>query len=151
MRLLTVLGGLLLGSAVTLGIGGVILFIYNLVPNYLIELTAAVVIALVPLSYYVIQGNELATNVSTTLGIIAPISSIVNQVHVAVLLSFGQSLLISVLGLLQFLGFYLFPIAFVVLRIVYRKKIPLYPKADKEPLGKISSTGQSKGANVDND
>jgi hypothetical protein len=148
MRLFNVLGSLLLGSAVTLGAGDVLLFVYSLVPIYLVILTAAVVVALVPLSYYVIHGNKLATNISTALGVIAPISSIVNQVHVAVLLSFGQGLLISVLGLLQFLGFYLFPIVFVVLRIVYRKKIPFYTKTHSQPLVESTGTGQVKSAKV---
>jgi hypothetical protein len=140
MRFVNVLGALLLGSAVTLGIGGVLLFDYDLVPYYLVELTTAVVVALVPLSYYVIHANKLAINISTVLGIIAPISSIMNHSHLDILLAFGQGLLTSVLGLLQFFGFYLFPIVFVVLRIVYRKRLSFILKKRKPIVGSVTGS-----------
>lgn len=143
MRLLNLLAALLLGSSVTLSIGAVLLYVYNLVPDWLIELTALVVVILVPLSNFVIRGNKLAINISTILGVVAPLSSFLNQAHVAVLLAFGQNLLISILGLLQFLGFYLCPIVFVGLRVAYWKRISLYSKSAKQPVKEIANSKQT--------
>jgi hypothetical protein len=117
------LTALLLGSALSLSAGGIILYLTNLVPPILLELTAVAVVVILPLSFLVNRTNLVAINVSTVLGIVAPIISLSTTAHVEVLLSFGQNRLLSVLGLLQFLGFYLFPITFVIVRVAYRKKI----------------------------
>jgi hypothetical protein len=139
LKIINVLSGLLLGSALCLSAGGMLLYSKNLVPPFLLELTAAAVAVIVPLSFFVYKKNLASINLSTLLGVIAPFTSISTPAHIAVLLSFGQNLLLSVLGLLQFLGFYLFPISFVIVRMVYRKKISYEAKAENQNLNDIVS------------
>jgi hypothetical protein len=117
------LSGLLLGSALSLSLGGIILFEEKLVAPILIELTAVAVAIILPLSFFVYKRKIVAINVSTALGILAPIISLSTPAHIAVLQSFGNSILFSILGVLQFLGFYLFPLSFVIIRIFKLKKI----------------------------
>jgi hypothetical protein len=119
----SVLSLLLLGSALSLSIGSILLLTEKLVPTVLVELTAVAVVVILPLSFLVYRRNILAINISAALGIVAPVVSLSTPAHIAVLLSFGQNLLLSVLGLLQFLGFYLFPVSFVIIRVVYRNEI----------------------------
>ena len=123
MNIVKLLSALLIGSALSLSIGGFLLYAYNQVPMFLIDLTLGAVIALYILAYFVSKGKMLAINVSTILGVIAPILSASTPAHIGVLGDFGRSWLITAEGLLQFLGFYAFPIAFVVLRIVCHKRL----------------------------
>jgi hypothetical protein len=122
-QLLKVLSGLLIASALSLGVGGIFLYVYALVPNILVETTLVAVIILLLISYPVSRRNMLAVNISTILGIIAPIISLVTPAHVSVLEQIWNGGLIAFLGVLQLLGFYIFPLAFVVLRIVYHGKL----------------------------
>lgn len=135
MRITNVLTGLLIASAISLGIGGTLLYGYSLVPNYLVELTGVVVVILFVLSFFVYKANTMVINVGTVLGVIAPAFSISTPAHVEVLESFGSSALISLLGLLQFLGFFLFPITYVVLRLAYRNNIASEQKQQQAVLG----------------
>ena len=139
MKITNVLSGLLLGSALCLSAGDILLYSKNLVPPFLVELTAAAVAIIIPLSFFVYKKNLVAINLSTALGIIAPFTSLSTPAHIAVLLSFGQNLLLSVLGLLQFLGFYLFPISFVIMRMLYRREISYEAKAKNQNLMDIPS------------
>ena len=123
MKITNVLAGLLGGSATCLAVGDLFLYGENLVPAILVAITAIAVIVLVPLSVLVYRRNLVAVDVSTILGIVAPLISLSTPSHVAVLLSFGENLLLSVLGALQFFGFYLFPISYVIVRLAYRKRI----------------------------
>jgi hypothetical protein len=118
---------------VSLGVGGIFLFVYNLVQAVLIETTIFAVIVLFILSYFVAKDNMLAINVSTILGIVAPIISYSTPAHVGVLEQIGTGGLISFLGILQLLGFYIFPVVFVLLRIVFHAE-----------LKKIMSNNKSK-------
>ncbi len=123
MNLLKILSILLIGSALSLSIGGIILYAYNQVPIFLVDLTLVAVLVLYVLAYFVSKGKMIALNVSTVLGVIAPILSVTTPAHITILSEFGQNALVSADGLLQFLGFYAFPIVFVILRIAYHKKI----------------------------
>ncbi|MHB1907321.1 MAG: hypothetical protein ACYCQJ_00465 [Nitrososphaerales archaeon] len=123
MNLFKIESSLLLGSAISLSIGGFLLYAYSLVPAWLLELTAMAIVILLPLAYLVSKRNMLALNISTILGVVAPIVSASTPSHLAVLFSFGQDLLLSFLGLLQIFGFYLFPIIFVVLRLTFWKNL----------------------------
>ncbi len=122
-QLLKVLSGLLIASALSLGVGGIFLYAYALVPSILVETTVVAVIVLLLISYPVSKGNMLAINISTILGIIAPIISLATPAHVGVLEQIGRGGLIAFLGVLQLLGFYIFPFAFVLLRLVYHGKL----------------------------
>jgi hypothetical protein len=124
MKISSVLGLLLVGSAITLSAGAIILMLENLVPEILVELTAVAVAVILPLSFLVgRRRNIVAINISTGLGIVAPLVSLATPAHLAVLASFGQNTVLSILGGLQFLGFYLFPLAFVIIRLAFRNKI----------------------------
>ncbi|MGA2874110.1 MAG: hypothetical protein ABSE82_01115 [Nitrososphaerales archaeon] len=123
LQLKSTLSILLLLSAVSLSVGGYLLYLHSLVPLYLVETTLVAVIILYILSYFVAMGNMISINVSTVLGVVAPIMSASTPAHVGVLQQIGTGGLISFLGLLQLLGFYIFPIVFVILRVVFRSKL----------------------------
>ena len=123
MKLQFVLSILLLMSAVSLSIGGYLLYVNRLVPMILVDTTLVAVVILYILSYFVVKGNNISINISTLLGVIAPIMSATTPAHVGVLAQIDTGGLISILGLLQLFGFYIFPITFVILRIAFRSKL----------------------------
>ena len=122
VQLKSIMSLLLLASALSLSTGGYLLYINSLVPEILIETTLIAVVVLFALSYFVARGNVLAISVSTVLGVVAPIMSAATPQHVSVLVQIDTGGLISILGLLQLFGFYIFPITFVVVRIVFRSR-----------------------------
>ena len=89
----------------------------------LVDTTIVAVIILYIMSYFVAKGNMISVNISTALGVIAPIMSASTPAHVGVLEQITTGGLISFLGVLQLLGFYIFPITFVILRIVFGSKL----------------------------
>lgn len=121
-RLRFLLSLLLVASAICLSVGGYFLYIYSIVPLILVETTLAAIIVLLILSYFVARGSLIATSISTILGVVAPIMSAATPQHVSVLEQITAGGLLSFLGLLQLFGFYIFPITFVVVRIVFRSK-----------------------------
>lgn len=123
MKLKSILSLLLLFSAVLLSVGGYLLYVNSLVPLFLVETTLVAVVILYILSYFVAKGNIISINVSTALGVIAPIMSATTPAHVGVLEQIGTGGLISYLGILQLFGFYVFPITFVILRILFRSRL----------------------------
>jgi hypothetical protein len=123
MQLKLILSLLLLASAVSLTIGGLFLYVDSLVPMILVETTIVAVIILYVLAYLVARGNTVSINISTILGVVAPVLSAVTPAHLSVLEQISHGGLIAFLGVLQLLGFYIFPILFVVLRIVFRSKL----------------------------
>jgi hypothetical protein len=123
MQLKSILSLLLLASAFSLTIGGYLLYINSLVPEILVETTFVAVVVLFALSYFVARGNLLAVSISTVLGVVAPIMSAATPQHVSVLVQIDTGGLISILGLLQLFGFYIFPLTFVVVRIVFRSRL----------------------------
>jgi len=123
------LSALLLASATSLTFGGILLYIYALVPLVLVETTLAAVIVLFILSYFVSKGNIVSINIATILGVVAPILSYFTPAHVGVLEQIGTGGLISLLGVLQILGFYLFPILYLILRIVFNGKLKQLAKS----------------------
>jgi hypothetical protein len=139
LKIINFLSVLLFGSAICLSAGGVLLYRYNLVRLDLLQITAVAVIIIIPLSFLVCQKNLLAINIATILGFIAPTISLTTPAHLQVLLEFGQSWLISILGLLQFLGFYLFPVTYLVLRFAYRRRISAEVDAKRTVLGSHDS------------
>ncbi len=148
LKITNILSALLLGSAICLSLGGLLLFVNGLVPMDLIELTATAVIIITPLSILVYRRNLTAINISTVLGFVAPTISLSTPAHIAVLLEFGHNFLISVLGLLQFLGFYLLPITFLVIRFAYWKRVAQDVKAGPKGVSETKpGTVLSKGSN----
>jgi len=125
LKLQIILSALLVTSALSLTFGGILLYIYSLVPLVLVETTFAAVVVLFVLSYFVSKGNMVSINIATILGVIAPIMSYFTPAHVGVLEQIGTGGLITLLGILQLLGFYLFPILYVILRVVFNGKLKL--------------------------
>ena len=123
MQLPKLLAFLLVASAVSLTLGGILLYYYALVPTVLVATTFIAVLILLLLSSFVAKGNRNAINVATILGVAAPIMSYFTPSHVGVLVQIGTGGIISLLGVLQLLGFYVFPILYVVLRMVLYQKI----------------------------
>src|ERR1700722_19863729 len=107
MQLPKILGALLFASAVSLTFGGILLYIYALVPNVLVETTFVAVVVLFILTHFVSRGNMISINIGTILGVVAPIMSYFTPAHVGVLEQIGTGGLISLLGILQLFGFYL--------------------------------------------
>lgn len=122
VQLKSILSLFLLVSALSLMAGGYLLYINALVPEVLVETTFVAVIVLFVLSYFVARGNLLAISMSTILGVIAPVMSVATPQHVSVLVQIGSGGLITVLGMLQLFGFYIFPISFVIVRVVFRSR-----------------------------
>jgi len=123
MKLQNILSALLIASALSLGVGGIFLYVYSLVPVVLVETTVVAVIVLLILSYFVLKGNMISVNLSTILGVAAPVISLSTPAHLGVLQQIGSGGLISFLGMLQLFGFYIFPIGFVILRIVLNSSL----------------------------
>lgn len=113
----------MLASAISLTIGGYFLYVNNLVPMILVETTITAVVVLYFLAYFVAKGNIVSINISTILGVVAPVMSALTPQHVSVLKQISLGGLISFLGILQLLGFYIFPITFVILRIVFKSRL----------------------------
>jgi hypothetical protein len=123
LQLSGLLAFLLIASSVSLTLGGTLLYYYQLVPNVLVATTLVAVIILLILSKFVAKGNVNAINIATILGVAAPIMSYFTPAHVGVLEQIGTGGIISLLGILQLLGFYLFPIVYVILRVVFYQRI----------------------------
>lgn len=113
---------LLVGSALSLAIGGCLLYVNSLVPIVLAETTVIAVITLIILSYFVAKGNLILITVSTILGVVAPIMSALIPAHTGVVEQIGTGGLLTILGLLQLFGFYIFPLTFVIIRIAFRSR-----------------------------
>lgn len=124
MRIQLWLSLLLILSASSLSVGSFFLYVNSLVPMVLIYTTVVAVTVLFILSYFVARRILVAINIATILGVIAPIMSALTPQHVSVLSQLFAGGILALLGLLQILGFYLFPIIFVVMRIVFRASIP---------------------------
>jgi hypothetical protein len=125
MRIKTILTVLLLASVASLSVGGYFLDVYGLVPLILIETTAVAAIALIVVSYFVWKGKIIAMNIATILGAIAPFITFSSPAHVSAVLQIGSGGLIALLGLLQILGFDVFPISFVLIRLALWNRIKL--------------------------
>ena len=123
MKIQLLLSYLLILSASSLTVGSFFLYVNALVPIILIYTTLVAVVVLFALSYFVAKRVAIAINIGTVLGIIAPIMSALTPQHVSVLSQLLGGGILALLGLLQILGFYLFPIIYVVLRIVFRKSV----------------------------
>ena len=113
----------LIASAVSLGVGSYFLYVYSLVPMLLSETTIIAVVLLLVLSYFVAKRVLIAINIATVLGVIAPIMSALTPAHVNVLSQLLEGGLIAFLGFLQLMGFYIFPITYIIVRIAMRRTL----------------------------
>jgi hypothetical protein len=125
LQLSSLLAFLLIASAASLTLGGILLYYYQLVPDFLVATTLVAVAILLILSRFVAKGNVIAINLATILGVAAPIMSYFTPSHVSVLEQIGTGGILSLLGVLQLLGFYMFPIVYVILRVALHHRIGL--------------------------
>jgi hypothetical protein len=131
------LASLLVASVLCLALGAFLLYYFDLVPIFLIELTFAVVAVLLILAMLVERKNLIAVYVGTALGVIAPLFSLSTPAHVTVLLTLGRAgILLDLLGILQLFGFYLFPITYVILSVVYHRRIVNASNMARKSIGK---------------
>ncbi|BCS92738.1 hypothetical protein [Metallosphaera javensis (ex Sakai et al. 2022)] len=124
---------LLLGSAICLSIGGYLLL--GVVPSILTAMTYVVVIVLLALSYLVEKGIAWALNLGFILGILAILSSSLSQAHMQALSQFGSSPRITILDALMVMGFYVFPVVYIVFWVrgrASRKSRDLMNRAKKD-------------------
>jgi hypothetical protein len=125
MRIKTILTSLLLASVVSLSFGGYLLYANSLVPVILVETTGVAVVSLIIVSYFVWKGSMIAVNVATILGLIAPFITFSSSAHLGAISQIGSGGLVGLLGLLQILGFDVFPITYVIIRVVFHRRIKL--------------------------
>ncbi|MEB2792531.1 MAG: hypothetical protein LRS41_00535 [Caldisphaeraceae archaeon] len=97
----------IIGSIVSLAIGGVLL--YGLVPITLTFLTYIAVAILAVVAYLIEKGYAKAVKVGAILAIISIIISASSPAHDKALLMFGSNKMITILDVLMVLGFYAFP------------------------------------------
>jgi len=103
----------LIGSAISLGIGGILLL--HVVP-FFISLGTLVAILLFLFSAFLVSKNyKTGEYLGLLLSVLAILASATSTTHDNSLLKFGTSLYISVLDVLMVLGFYIFPILYIVL------------------------------------
>ncbi|MEM3655745.1 MAG: hypothetical protein QXP58_04415 [Thermoprotei archaeon] len=121
MKIQNILAGLLFGSALSLSMGGLLLYVYRLATPAILSGGWVIAILLVCLGVYVLRLNVLAINISTILGILSIVVSPLIPAHREVLPGFGSTPIITLLDTLQILGFYVFPAIFIVLRFVKLK------------------------------
>lgn len=104
-------------SAICLVIGAVLLRFFSLVPLYLTETTIIAVFAILIVAHFVRKGYTLAANVGLVLALLSIIVSAVSPGHDAAILKIFTDPVLTVLDVLEIMGFYLFPLAFIVLRL----------------------------------
>ncbi|MDG6996093.1 MAG: hypothetical protein JRN52_09220 [Nitrososphaerota archaeon] len=123
MKIIYILSLLLVASAVSLSVGGYLLYVYSLVPPVLVETTLVAIIVLFILAHFVYRGRMLAINLSTILGIVALFIPFSTPAHIGVIEEIGSGGLIGLLGVLQILGFVVFPLIYIIIRVAYRGRI----------------------------
>lgn len=98
-------------------------------------MTYVVVIVLLALSYLVEKGIAWALNLGFILGILAILSSSLSQAHMQALSQFGSSPRITILDALMVMGFYVFPVVYIVFWVrgrASRKSRDLMNQAKKD-------------------
>ncbi|MDG6904796.1 MAG: hypothetical protein JRN20_03305 [Nitrososphaerota archaeon] len=123
MKIAHILSLLLVASALSLSIGGYLLYAHSLVPPVLVETTMVAVIVLFILAYFVFNGNTIAINIATILGIVSLFIPFSTPAHIGVIEEIGTGGLIALLGALQILGFIVFPVIYILVRIGFRARI----------------------------
>ncbi|BFH72718.1 hypothetical protein SJAV_06620 [Sulfurisphaera javensis] len=103
----------LIGSAISLGIGGILLF--SIVP-FILSIGTIIAVSLFLISAYLIYKDvKIGYYLGFVLSLLAIISSATSTTHDKALLSFGSSFFISILNILMILGFYIFPLTYIIL------------------------------------
>lgn len=123
LKIIHLLSLLLVASALSLSVGGYLLYVHSLVPPVLVDTTLVAVIVLFVLAYFVFVGKTIAINIATILGIVALFIPFSTPAHIGVIEEIGTGGLIALLGALQILGFVVFPVIYIISRIAFRAMI----------------------------
>ncbi|WP_246252961.1 hypothetical protein [Acidianus brierleyi] len=111
----------LLGSSISLFIGGIMLI--GKVPLILTISTLIIVIFLIYLAYSINSKKKKALiNLGLVLGILSIIISATSPAHFNALKQFGNGYYITILDILMILGFYGFPLAYIIEWLTQMKK-----------------------------
>ncbi|MEM1645089.1 MAG: hypothetical protein QXL96_04330 [Ignisphaera sp.] len=102
----------IIGTAISLLIGSILLI--GKVPLFLTIGSFIVVGALIVFTFLILRGKATFGYVTLAVMILLIISSSISNAHLAALQSFGSSLYIIVIDILMVLGFYIFPILYIV-------------------------------------
>lgn len=108
-------------SSFFVAIGSYLLRVYSLVPVTLTYATIGSVILVLITSIFVHKGSRMAMNFGVILSVAAIISSLSSPAHLRAMTEILNGTIISVLDVLEILGFYLFPILYIFER--FRRKI----------------------------
>ena len=125
----SVMGGLMVASAVSVSAGATILRIYSLVPFPLTYATIAALLILAVTAYYVFKGSGKAMNFALVLSVPAIISSLSSPSHLSAMADIYKGGIIALLDVLEILGFYLFPAIYIIMWAKDRRK-PVTGTAD---------------------
>ncbi|BBG24719.1 hypothetical protein [Sulfuracidifex tepidarius] len=118
----------LLGSAVALAMGGLLLF--RVVPPLV---TGGTVVALaVLISLFMLASRKHIPLISTLIGGLEIVTSAISGAHDRALAEFGSSSFISAVDILMVLGFYIFPLLTVIGGLMAEKNNIISNKADRK-------------------
>ncbi len=104
----------LVGSALSLGLGGLILL--GKVP--VIISIGTLIAVLVLLTLTVLSTRKAFILVSIIIGVVEILTSVTSGAHAMALSKFGSSLFFSIVDILMILGFYLFPSVTIIAGIM---------------------------------
>lgn len=116
------LSSFMLASSAFVSIGAFLLRYYSMVPVMLTYLTAAAVLSVLITSFFVHRGSRLAMNIGVILSALAILSSLSSISHLEAMTRIFRGGLITVLDLLEILGFYAFPLLYIFYWAVAARK-----------------------------
>lgn len=114
------LGTYMILSAFFVSWGGYLLWNNSLVPPILTLATVMAVLVVLLTAFFVFRGSRAAMNFGVILSIAAIISSLSSTAHLHSMALIFNGGLITVLDILEILGFYLFPALYIYSRIKTR-------------------------------
>ncbi|MBB5253883.1 hypothetical protein [Sulfurisphaera ohwakuensis] len=103
----------MIGSAIALSLGGILLI--NKVPFIISLGTLIAVLLFLTSSLLIYKEHKSGYYLGLVLSILSILASATSTTHDRALLAFGSSLYISILDILMLLGFYFFPVLYIIL------------------------------------
>lgn len=124
VRVKNLLFSYMAGSVLFVSVGALLLHVNSLVPVTLTYATTGAVIILAVDAAFVYRDSRLAINLGVVLSIAAILSSLASPAHLHAMTEIMGGGLISLLDILEILGFYLFPVLYIVTRFTLGKTEP---------------------------
>lgn len=109
----------MVASAVTVSVGGFLLWYYSLVPVILTYLTGTAVLIVMVTANSVRRGSVFAMNFGVILSIAAVVSSASSYAHLQAMSEIFHGGIISLLDVLEILGFYVFPLLYISEKLLH--------------------------------